>query len=202
MSSPSMISIYIPRVKKTTHQQNICAVFMNLGIIVHCIDIVPIHKEKHGFTENFDNSDYMSAFVYGVITHPAENEMYVALWLCECSEKNTAFKLQVSQSEYWMLLKNKNPIPRTMMNIHQVVENARYLETKVEEQEKLIQENNRVLEKNFDENTRYYEARVEGLEARFDVYKKRVEEQDKTIQAMQDQITVLYAMLNEKKLNA
>jgi tRNA U34 5-carboxymethylaminomethyl modifying enzyme MnmG/GidA len=52
---------------------------------------------------------------------------------------NQPYKLQISRNEYWICLKNKNPVQYTMMNIHQVVENSRHLENLVEEQKNKIQ---------------------------------------------------------------
>ena len=44
------------------------------------------------------------------------------------------------KNPHWICLKNRNPVQRTLMNIHQVVENGRYLEGLIEEQAKTIQE--------------------------------------------------------------
>ena len=48
--------------------------------------------------------------------------------------------LQGKYSEYWLLLKNKNPVPyaTTTLNIHQLVHNNSLLETKVVEMEQEI----------------------------------------------------------------
>jgi hypothetical protein len=43
-------------------------------------------------------------------------------------------------SEYWLVLKNKSPVQPTLMNVHQIVENSRFLEEKLENQEKIIEE--------------------------------------------------------------
>jgi hypothetical protein len=43
-----------------------------------------------------------------------------------------------NQNEYWVLLKNKTPVQETKLNIHQVAENARILQSVVEAQAKEI----------------------------------------------------------------
>jgi hypothetical protein len=43
-----------------------------------------------------------------------------------------------NQNEYWVLLKNKTPVQETKLNIHQVAENARILQSVVETQAKEI----------------------------------------------------------------
>jgi formylmethanofuran dehydrogenase subunit E len=45
---------------------------------------------------------------------------------------------QVGKKEFWICLKNKTPVRTTMMNIHQIVENSRYLENLVLEQGKQL----------------------------------------------------------------
>ena len=116
-----------------------------IGTISH-IDFTPINK-KPGFGENVDQV-VKSAFVH------FSNPLYCfdKLYLCQdgtdlgCSKfwKTIAsghpYKLQVTRNEYWLCLKNKNPIQRTMMNIHQVVENGRHLEGLVEAQAKALEE--------------------------------------------------------------
>jgi hypothetical protein len=66
-------------------------------------------------------------------------------WTTNCDFWDTIadekpYKIQVSPREYWLCFKNKNPVQRTMMNIHQVVDNGRHLEKIIEEQSKKIKE--------------------------------------------------------------
>jgi hypothetical protein len=126
------VSIYIPRMDNYHTIETITQVLYRncIGIITH-VDFTPIYKEP-GFYENI-NSSVKSAFVH-FADHSLQN--------CECwntiYNKNKPFYIEVSKDEYWICFKNNNPVQRTMMNIHQIVENGRYLEKLIEEQSKMI----------------------------------------------------------------
>jgi hypothetical protein len=112
---------------------------------VERVDFTPINK-KPGFGENVDEI-VMSAFVH--FSDPIlgydncynyTSDSYLGnndFW--DTMSANQPFKLQIARNEYWICLKNKNPVQYTMMNIHQVVENSRHLENLVEEQKNKIQ---------------------------------------------------------------
>jgi hypothetical protein len=146
-------SIYIPRMSVDYDEESIRKImsYYRIGTISH-IDFTPINK-KPGFRENFDQV-VKSAFIH--FSDP---------WLCsdliyrfqtinhngnynfwDIIATGKPYKIQVSETEYWLCLKNKNPVQRTMMNIHQVVENGRHLEKLVEEQADKIKELERKLE--------------------------------------------------------
>lgn len=67
-------------------------------------------------------------------------------WLCsgvqEWIDEETANKghpkLQVPNNEYWMLLPNKNPIPRTHLNIHQLAEITRKQDERIAQLQALV----------------------------------------------------------------
>jgi hypothetical protein len=116
--------------------------YYKIGKVAH-VDFTPINK-KPGFGEYVDDV-VKSAFVHFYNSHHymSENESF---WnhLSDCIDP---YKLQISQSEYWLCLKNKNPVQRTMMNISQVVENGRYLENLVTEQAKNMEKQEEKLER-------------------------------------------------------
>lgn len=131
----SAASIYIPRmslgwsidfINKIMNQNRI-------GIVNH-IDFTSINK-KHGFSENYEQ-DFVSAFIHFSSTD----------YLFENIKAGRPYKLIINPNEYWICLLNKNPIPRTLMNIHQVVENCRYLENLLQLQGKKIELLERKLE--------------------------------------------------------
>jgi hypothetical protein len=140
-------SIYIPRMSVHHTETSIREImyYHFIGNISH-IDFTPINK-KPGFGENVDQV-VKSAFVH--FTDPCycmdnvyrfEKRNYrgnTKFW--QTINDGEPYKIQVSQNEYWICLKNKNPVKRTMMNIHQVVENGRYLEKIIEDQAKKIEE--------------------------------------------------------------
>ena len=139
-------SIYIPRMHIKHTQESIAYYMAQFGIVSH-VDFTPINK-KPGFGENV-NEVVKSAFVH--FSDPwfcNDKKKYHFQSVTTGEENNTfwktiasgiAYKLQVS-NEYWLCLKNKNPIQRTFMNIHQVVENGRYLESLIHAQAKKIAE--------------------------------------------------------------
>jgi hypothetical protein len=123
------------------------------------IDFTTTNK-KRGFEEN-SNKHLKSAFIhfkdpwmsmdnkYYFDTNCYDTDCYDNSKLYQSKYRNTtfwdkisegksAFKLYVSEYEYWLCFKNRNPIKRTLMNIHQVVDNCLYLEDKIREQEDKI----------------------------------------------------------------
>lgn len=131
-------SIYIPRVSVSHSESEICSLLHRRGIQhVVGMDFTTIHK-KPGFREPIDKNDkYMSVFVhFEVYEHGGNPDFWSTIF------SNKPYRLVIDAYEYWICLQNKNPIPRTWMNIHQVVENGRHLEGLMEEQSKVIQAQN------------------------------------------------------------
>lgn len=136
----SFASIYIPRMSIGWTEEAIKG-FMSdirIGSVSH-VDFTPINK-KPGFGENVD-SVVKSAFIH--FSNPiigaddkyhfrSNNYLINSFWVT--IENGQSYKLNVPIGGYWICLKNKNPVQRTMMNIHQVVENGRYLENLITEQ--------------------------------------------------------------------
>lgn len=162
-------SIYIPRMSVNHTQERIKNLMRacQIGTVIH-VDFIPINK-KPGFVENFDQV-MMSAFVYfsdpwlssADDTYSFKSDKYMGhteFW--DTIAAGEAFKVYVTEKEYWMCLKNKKPIQRTMMNIHQVVENGRYLENLIQEQAKIIQEQANLIQEQG--------KRIEEMERKMDV---------------------------------
>jgi hypothetical protein len=57
------------------------------------------------------------------------------------------FYFNNQSKSYWLLLKNKFPVPETELNLSQVVENARLLEERVAKQEEIIEYQSTKIEK-------------------------------------------------------
>jgi hypothetical protein len=62
----------------------------------------------------------------------------IANSILTCTNSEKPYKLWIENNVFWWILKNKNPIQDTKLNIHQIVENARLLEEKVIKQEEKI----------------------------------------------------------------
>jgi hypothetical protein len=147
-----MFSIYVPRVLNEHTVDSVANIMTHFRVgVVHQVDFTPINK-KPGFYEEFDNT-FKSAFIH-FIDVPGY-QMNIDFWIAlkdnhdeNCKTQPQA-RLQISHKEYWICLKNQSPIQRTMMNIHQVVENGRYLEDRIktlEDSNKLLQDSNKLLQ--------------------------------------------------------
>lgn len=158
----SNVSIYIPRMALYHTEETIMDImsYYKIGKVAH-VDFTPINK-KPGFNEYVDDV-VKSAFVH--FSNPINSHHHYhymerivpgneTFWN-HLSDSNDPYKLQINQSEYWLCLKNKNPVQRTMMNISQVVENGRYLENLVVNQAKNIEKQ--------DETIRLLSEKLEGL---------------------------------------
>ena len=158
----SNVSIYIPRMAAYHTEETIMDImsYYKIGKVVH-VDFTPVNK-KPGFNEYVDDV-VKSAFVH--FSNPINSHHHYhymerivprneTFWN-HLINSNDPYKLQISQSEYWLCLKNKNPVQRTMMNISQVVENGRYLENLVTEQAQNMEKQ--------DETLRLLSEKVEGL---------------------------------------
>jgi len=163
----SITSIYIPRMSVLHTEESVINVMFELRIgTVSRVDFIPINK-KPGFVEKFDDV-YKSAFVHLYLPLPRYEgpplpaEDTAGLYprnqdILDMLASDEPCRVKVSPNEYWFILQNKNPVPETMMNIHQVVENGRHLEGLIEKQNKKIEEQDVTIKK--------LEAKLEGLHA-------------------------------------
>jgi len=128
-----LISFYIPRMNIKYNKIQVKDLLEdnedNINLVVKRIDFVSIVNPDKSV-----NPDYRSAFIHVYLRKGCEiiyRTTYVENKFCK-------FYLVDGYDSYWVLLKNKNPIPETELNICQVVENARLLEERVEKQEEII----------------------------------------------------------------
>jgi len=162
--SSTLLSVYIPRMAAHHDEESIVNVMANYGIGTVCyVDFTTINKQP-GFGENVDKY-VKSAFVHFCDPKKVGSEKYNYYMSYPHKEKfwdivlslNGPYKLQVSMSEYWLCLENKNPVQRTLMNVHQIVENGRYLENLLENQSKKIEEQDKTIKE--------LENKFKGIEA-------------------------------------
>jgi hypothetical protein len=126
-----MTSIYIPRISVSVSELCLTEELTELGQ-VNRVDFVPLNK-KPGFVEMYDSS-FRSAFVH---FHNYNNTTTIEIF--EKLGLGQSYKFfPKSINEYWLLLKAKNPVQQTMMNNSQIVENCRYLEKLLEDQQETI----------------------------------------------------------------
>ena len=140
-----MFSIYIPRISVNESEYSVQETLKHAGIgLVVRVDFTSINKKK-GFHESIEQQQlYKSAFVHLM---PNEANEYVVN-LINSSDESTHIKIfpYPGLKNYWLLFKNKKPVGFTMMNIHQVVDNAKYLEDKVNAQEEKISSQEKEIE--------------------------------------------------------
>lgn len=130
-----MNSLYIPRIKKQYSSADILRIFNDSFIgNVKRVDFVECATE---------DSSFQSAFVHLYNYFDTE----IGIDISSFVNQNRAYRFYMGNNEYWLLLQNKNPVPETKMNIHQVVENARLLEQRVAEQEEIIMTQSKQIER-------------------------------------------------------
>jgi hypothetical protein len=110
-----------------TRVKGIFASVMCVGT-VNRVDFVPIEGEPR----------FQKAFIHmeQIYNTPATSHL-----MSEVFDGNRGVRMypgMFNQNEYWVLLKNKTPVQETKLNIHQVAENARILQSVVEAQAKEI----------------------------------------------------------------
>ena len=212
-------SIYIPRMSKATTEDKIRQVMHNYCVgSVSYIDFTCVNK-KPGFIEDDNDDKFKSAFIHfdksRQFAHLSSE--YTMFW--DKIERGETCKLFVGRNdaisththEYWMCFKNKNPIPRTQMNIHQVVEAGRYLEKahnglvetvleqkgKIEELEKKLM-GVQNLDKN--ENTNILEKLERKLYADYLKHQNDIKEYKKNIEHFKEQEWYEEKELEEEKV--
>lgn len=120
------LSIYIPRVLKYHTVESIANICFHAGIgIVHRVDFVAIENAEY----------YISAFVH---MKEMYNNSYLGINILSQFAQEKSCKFQVNPSEFWILLKAKNVVPDTRLNMHQLAENHRLLEEVVTSQSSTI----------------------------------------------------------------
>ena len=146
-------SLYIPTLNKKYSAEIIINMFWKFFMgNVDRIDFVPIMKQpKDPKKEPFEDSNFWQAFIY------VRPRTTWAKFVTDAIETNGSYKFYPNQktsyahfsspsggsvqepnpNEYWVILKNKNPVPyaQTHLNVHQLAHNNTLLEAKVSEME-------------------------------------------------------------------
>jgi len=137
-----MNCVYIPRVNISTSEMEVKWHMHAFEIgTVKRVDFSPVGKTP-GFKSPEKIVPYKMAFVhFESFYDSADAQLFVSTLT-----KGQSFTMQF-EKHYWMVLPAKNIVPETTMNIHQVVENCRFLEKKLEEQTALIEKQSAFMEK-------------------------------------------------------
>ena len=163
----SIASIFISRMSVLHTEKSVTNVMFELRIgTVSRVDFVPINK-KPGFVENFDDV-YKSAFIHFYLPTedvPKNKHSHVYprnKYIWDMIVAGEPCRIQVTPTEYWFIFCNHRPVPQTMMNIHQVVENGRHLENVILKQNKKLEEQSQKLEEQ-DATIKKLESKLDGI---------------------------------------
>jgi uncharacterized protein YgiM (DUF1202 family) len=136
-SSNTINSIYIPTVKKCYSDEKIMLLFWRHGLgKVDRVDFVPIIKENDiecpYFKQAFLYVDSKSAWHPDIVESVEKGQPYKIY-----PNKDEAFEHLRDEKEYWLILKNKCPVPyaTTTLNVHQLANNLALLEQQMAERE-------------------------------------------------------------------
>ena len=143
-NSQVMYSVFIPTISKI-HTEERIANYFALKCVgnVERVDFVehPSHaKGLHG-----DIKDFHQAFVHFTPDQKTHEIMEAieqkgSYRFYPCDKLICSFK---EKNEYWILLKNKNPLPKTELNVNQLAHNQKLMEERealmVEKMEKMFQ---------------------------------------------------------------
>ena len=129
MTTSNQISFYIPRLYNDYTIDDVANMFRLMYIgDVRRVDFVQI-ENSYSHQSAFVHMDrlYQNAFADAIRLIVFNGGGQYKLWIH-------------ADVEFWWLMKTTNPVADTRLNIHQVVENARILETKVVEQAEKIKD--------------------------------------------------------------
>lgn len=137
----NILSFYIPRISTTYNELSIVIAFKNMNIgVVKRVD----------FMLNEETDRYQSAFVHMDFIYDNDYTEKILTTVVNNNKSIRVYPNRINPGIYWILLKNKNPVTETRLNIHQLAENCRLLEEKVNRHQKYIRflvENFHTLEK-------------------------------------------------------
>jgi hypothetical protein len=189
-----MLSIYIPRIGNDITEQIIIDEFASSIGVVSRVDFTAIGKRR-GFMEPLFQHDhqFVSAFVhfdsfyenYYDAVNGYEVDISGLVQIIE-DEAEPYEYYPYCTTGYWLLLKNRSPIPATFMNNHQIVDSGRILEERLNG-----------LEYEFfshEESANYGQSRQKKTIKKL---KAMVESQQKTIEELLDQVNATQLVVNQ-----
>ena len=132
-----MYSVFIPTISKVHTEERIAYYFaLNCVGKVERVDFVEFQSGVKGFQQAFVH--FSPQQKTHEILEAIEKKGSYMFYPWEKSLKVCSFK---EQNEYWILLKNKNPVPKTELNVNQLAHNQKLMEERyaqMEEREALM----------------------------------------------------------------
>ena len=144
-SNNQMYSVFIPTISKG-HTGEIIANYFALNSVgkVERVDFVEFQNDED---RACDPTRFRQAFVH---FSPQQKTREIM----EVIEQKGSYRFYPfkEQNQYWILLKNKNPVPKTELNVNQLAHNQKLLEERealmVEKMEKMFQKMEKMEERN------------------------------------------------------
>jgi hypothetical protein len=159
-----MCSVFIPTISKA-HTQEIIANYFALNSVgkVERVDFVEFQNDED---RACDPTRFQQAFVH---FSPQQKTREIM----EVIEQKGSYRFYPfkEQNQYWILLKNKNPVPKTELNVNQLAHNQKLME----EREALMVEK---MEKMFQKMEKMEERQAQMEEREFQMLQKMVKMED------------------------
>ena len=191
-SNTQLYSVFIPTISKA-HTEEIIANYFALNSVgkVERVDFVEFQNDEED--RACDAKRFQQAFVHfspqqktREIMEAIEQKGSYRFYPCEKLINICSFK---EQTQYWILLKNKNPVPKTELNVNQLAHNQKLMEERyvqMEEREALMVEK---MEKMF--------QKMEKMEERSAQMEEREARMVQRMTKMEDEMKMMI-LLNEK----
>ena len=191
-SNTQLYSVFIPTISKA-HTEEIIANYFALNSVgkVERVDFVEFQNDEED--RACDAKRFHQAFVHfspqqktREIMEAIEQKGSYRFYPCEKLINICSFK---EQTQYWILLKNKNPVPKTELNVNQLAHNQKLMEERyvqMEEREALMVEK---MEKMFQKMEKMEERSAQMEEREFQMLQKMTK--------MEDEMKMMI-LLNEK----
>jgi len=124
-SNTTPFSIYVPINRYNTGI--LSSIFGVVGMIER-VDLLPNGIQKC-FERPLATTRHTKAFIHFkyLYNNKLSNDIFTTL------ERGEAYHWYYQSNQYFILLKNRNPVPSTILNIHQVVDNCRLIDEEVSE---------------------------------------------------------------------
>ena len=163
-NSQVLYSVFIPTISKA-HTQEIIANYFALNSVgkVERVDFVEFQNDED---RACDPTRFQQAFVH---FSPQQKTREIM----EVIEQKGSYRFYPfkEQNQYWILLKNKNPLPKTELNVNQLAHNQKLME----EREALMVEK---MEKMFQKMEQMEERQAQMEEREFQMLQKMVKMED------------------------
>jgi hypothetical protein len=130
-NNSELYSVFIPIISKIHTEEKIANYFAlnyvgkveRVDFVEHPNDVKKVRKAFVHFSPDQKTHEIMEAI---------EQKGSYRFYPCEILINLCSFK---EQNEYWILLKNNNPVPKTELNVDQLAHNQKLLETKMAQME-------------------------------------------------------------------